>query len=105
MSESPMVILENDQVSLWYHPESKIVHHKIRRFLEKGTLQKLLETGAECLERHGARKWLSDDEDSVVLAPEDIAWRSSVWRQRVIRSGLRYWAVVDPTSSVSSLQL
>jgi len=101
----PLVILENEQVSLWYHPEAKIVHHKIHRFLDRGMFQNLLETGVECLERQGAHKWLSDDENSVVVSPEDLAWSRTVWRPRAVGAGLRYWAVVTPTSSVGSLQM
>jgi len=102
---STVTLLDDEFASLWYHPEAKIVHHKIHRFLEQGMFQKLLETGAECLERHGAKKWLSDDEASVVIAPEDIAWGDKVWARRVIASGLKYWAIVNPSTAVASLQM
>jgi len=102
---SKVTLLDDEFASLWYHPEAKIVHHKIHRFLETGMFQKLLETGAECLERHGAKKWLSDDEASVVIAPEDIAWGDRVWARRVIASGLKYWAIVNPATAVASLQM
>jgi hypothetical protein len=102
---SAVTLLDDENASLWYHPEAKIVHHRIHRFLGTGMFQKLLQAGVECLEQHGATKWLSDDEASVVIAPEDIAWADRVWARRVIASGLKYWAIVNPATAVASLQM
>jgi hypothetical protein len=57
------------------------------------------------MEQHGARKWLSDDRNNVVVAPEDIKWADEVWFPRVKRAGFEYWAVVVPSLTVGAVQL
>ncbi len=100
-----VTVIDDEYASLWYHPDAKIVHHKIKRFLVEGMFERLLTTGAELLEQHGAKKWLSDDRDNVVIAPEDIAWGEARWVPRAAEAGLKYWGVVLPSGAVGSLQL
>ncbi len=101
----PMTIMEDEYVSLWYHPDSKIVHHKMHQYLMPGMFQKLLNADAELIEKHGAQKFLSDDHAVNVVAPEDIAWADVNWYPRVIKAGLKYWAMVLPATAVGTLQL
>jgi hypothetical protein len=101
----PTTIMDDEYAGLWFHPEARIVHHKIRKFLPPGVFRSLLTTGAEWLERHGAQKWLSDDRDSVVVPPEDIAWADAEWSPRVLRAGFRFWAIVTPSKAVAALQM
>jgi hypothetical protein len=101
----PITIIEDEFAGLWYHPESRVVHHKIRSFLPRGYFKKILSTGAEYLETHGAQKWLSDDEDSVVISQEDIEWGTTVWAPRAIEAGFRYWAIVTPAGAVAAEQM
>jgi len=101
----PTLILDDEYESLWYHPEEKVVHHKIKGFLRQGMFEKLLSAGAELMEKHGARKWLSDDRSNVVVSPEDIEWADEVWFPRVRKAGFEYWAVVVPSLTVGAVQL
>jgi len=101
----PITIMEDAYVSLWYHPDKKIVHHKIHQYLIPSTFQRLLNAGAELLEKHGAQKFLSDDRGANVVAPEAIAWADVNWYPRVVKAGLKYWAMVLPPTAVGSLQL
>lgn len=104
MSEAETIV-DNDYATLWYHPDTKVVHHRIKSFLVPGALEKLLSAGADLMERHGTRKWLSDDSKNIVISPEDIAWADEVWYPRVRRAGFRYWAVVVPEKKVAALQM
>ena len=36
----PITIIENEFASLWYYPEQKIVHHKLKSFLMLSAYQK-----------------------------------------------------------------
>jgi len=101
----PTPIFDDEYASLWYHPEEKVVHHKIKGFLGQGMFEKLLSAGAELMEKHGARKWLSDDRNNVVVSPEDVQWADEVWFPRVRQAGFRYWAVVVPSLTVGAVQL
>ncbi len=98
-------VLDDEYVSLWYHSEMGIVHHKIHKYLVPGVFQKLLTAGAELLEKHGAQKFLSDDRTATVVAPEDIEWADENWYPRVIKAGLKHWAMVLPSTAVGTLQL
>ncbi len=102
---APITILDDDYVSLWYHPETKIVHHKMKQFLIPGVFQKLLTAGAELMEKHKATKWLSDDHDNAVAVPADLAWAEDVWHPRVAKAGFKYWAIVAPSTTVASMQM
>lgn len=48
-------ILENDYATLWYHPESKIVHHKFHKFIYGEKFRSVLNRGLEILEEHGRK--------------------------------------------------
>lgn len=99
-----LTILDDEHVSLWYHPETGIVHHRIHKYLVPGVFRKLLTAGAEVLEKHGATKYLSDDRSNVVVAPDDIKWADENWYPRVRKAGLKHWALVLPSTMVGSVQ-
>jgi hypothetical protein len=101
----PVTIIDDEYMGLWYHPEGNIVHHKIKQYLPPGNFERLLTTGADELDKHGGKKWLSDDRNAVVVAPEDIKWSEVEWVRRMTEAGLKHWAVVLPASAVGSLQL
>jgi hypothetical protein len=58
---SALTVMDNEAMSLWIHPEFKIVHHKMKRTLLLEEFQILFSMGAELLEQYHAAKWLSDD--------------------------------------------
>jgi hypothetical protein len=99
-----VTILDDQGASLWYHPESGVVHHKLHAFPASGLFRKLLEASAELVEKHHAAKYLSDDRDNLVVDPEDIKWAEQNWYPRVVKAGLRRWALVMPSSVVGTLQ-
>lgn len=100
-----MKIIDNENMSLWFHEDKKIVHHKIKKVLTTELFKELLSTGADYLEKYKAKKWLSDDRDNVVIFPEANEWGDKVWAPRVIKSGFAYWAVVAPDKAVGKLQM
>jgi hypothetical protein len=99
-----LTILDDDYMSLWYHPETGIVHHRIKKYLVQGGFRKLLGASAELLEVHRAIKYLSDDRNNVVVDPEDIKWAEDHWYPRAIKAGLKRWALVLPSTMVGTLQ-
>jgi hypothetical protein len=101
----PKTILDDEYATLWYHPEEKVVHHQIHKFLVPGAFEKLLSSGAELMEQHRATKWLSDDRNNVVVSPEDLKWADEQWLPRVRKAGFRYWAIVVPANVVASMQM
>ncbi len=101
---STVTILDDNHVSLWYHPETGIVHHRINGYLAQGNFRKLLNASAEQLETHRATKYLSEDRSNLVVDPEDIKWADESWYPRVAKAGLKRWALVLPSTVVGTLQ-
>jgi hypothetical protein len=100
-----ITIIDEENRSLFFHPETRIVHHKIKGVCFGSDFRDLLTKGAEWMELHHAIKWLSDDRDNRIVAPEDGAWAESEWGPRVIKAGFKYWAIVVPASAVGTLQM
>jgi len=74
----------------------KIVHHEFHKFAYGKTLHDALSTGAAILEEKGAQKYLADDRKNTTLGKDDLNWTATVWRPRVKKAGLKYWAIVLP---------
>lgn len=91
-----LTILDNEYATLWYHEESKIVHHKFHKFIYGDKFRDILEKGLESFEKYGAQKWLSDDRNNSALPKDDGGWALTQWGPRVMGLHWRYWAVVLP---------
>jgi hypothetical protein len=102
---STLTIIDDEYVTLWYHPDGMVIHHQIHKFMVAGVFERLLSTGADLMETHGAVKWLSDDRNNVVISPEDLRWSDTVWAPRVLKAGFKYWAIVVPSQAVAELQM
>jgi hypothetical protein len=99
------VILENDDAILWYHSETKIIHHYLKRYVYGKALHIVLEIGAKALEANRATKWLSDDRNNSALSPDDEVWGNEVWFPRALRAGWKHWAIVQPEKVVGQLNM
>ena len=99
------VILDNEFITLWFHPDSKIIHHEFHKFTQGQTLRDCLSTGAEQMELKKANKWLSDDRKNTVVGEDDMKWTSTVWRPRVIKAGWKYWALVLPEKTIGKMNM
>jgi hypothetical protein len=82
-----VTIIDNPFATLWYHPEKRIVHHRIHQFISGKAFRDLLLTGTEVLTKHQATKWLSDDRMNAVLRPEDVEWSHGHWFPQTALAG------------------
>jgi hypothetical protein len=89
-------ILDTPFVTLWYHDDRKIVHHKVHKFIFGHEFRNLLNKGAETLKKNQAQKWLSDDRNNSVLSKEDLEWSETQWAPATARAGWKFWAIVQP---------
>lgn len=101
----PITILDNEFVTLWYHPDTKIVHHQFHKFLHGQPFRDALNAGLEVLRKYGAQKWLSDDRHNMALPQKDLAWARTDWFPRVQAAGWKYWAVVQPENALGELNV
>lgn len=102
---SKITVLDTDYATLWYYPETKIVHHQFHRFIYGEKFRAVLEKGLELFKEHGAQKWLSDDRKNSTLPAEDAHWGLNDWNPRVYAAGWKYWAVVMPDKVVGQLNM
>ena len=98
-------IIENEYATLWYHPDSKIVHHRIYKPIGGQTFRDVMNKGAEVFQKFGAQKWLSDDRGNSALSPEDSDWGTNDWTPRVIAAGWKYWAVIMPEKVIGQINM
>jgi len=49
------VVIDSSRMSLWYHPEDRIVHHKMHQYPGQEVLQTVLLRGLELLKEHNLR--------------------------------------------------
>lgn len=102
---TPVTILENDYLSVWYHPRANIIHHKFLKFVYGERLREGLNTGATLMKRYTAHKWLSDDRNNSAMPPEDVNWCMNDFFPRAIKAGWKYWAVVMPEKVIGQLNM
>jgi hypothetical protein len=100
-----VTIIDNPYATLWYHPEKRIVHHRIHQFISGKTFRDLLLTGTEVLTKHQATKWLSDDRMNAVLRPEDVEWSHEHWFPQTALAGWKFWAIVQPEKTVGQVTM
>jgi hypothetical protein len=99
------IIIDNEFISVWYHPEKKIIHHEFHKFTEGNIFREGLSSGAQVLENNHVQKWLSDDRKNSVLTEEDRKWTSTEWRPRVLKAGWKFWAIVLPEKVVGQMSM
>jgi hypothetical protein len=100
-----MTIIDDANISMWYYPESKILHHQIHRFFCGKPFRDALNKGVEVFRKYGAHKWLSDDRGIPALSKEDLEWGHKDWFPRVLKSGWKYWAIVMPEKVVGQITI
>jgi hypothetical protein len=98
-----ITVLENENISMWYYAESKILHHQVHQFFFGKTFRDIMNKGVETFQKYGAQKWLSDDRLVTAWAKEDLEWGDKDWFPRVAKSGWKYWAIILPEKVVGQM--
>jgi hypothetical protein len=98
-------VFEDENISMWFYPETKILHHQWHKFFCGQPFRDALNRGVEVFQKHGAQKWLSDDRAMPALSKEDLEWGDKDWFPRVAKLGWKYWAIVTPEKVVGQLTL
>jgi len=98
-------IMDDENVTMWYYPESKILHHQMHRFFFGKTFREIMNKGVEVFQKYGAQKWLSDDKKVAAWTKEDLEWGDNDWFPRVAASGWKYWAIIMPEKAVGQMTM
>jgi hypothetical protein len=89
-------IVQNSFFTLWYHPEKKVVHHQLHKFIAGAPFRELLMSGTDLMRKNGATKWLSDDRSNSALRQDDLEWSETDWAPATAKAGWKFWAIVQP---------
>lgn len=100
-----ITIVDNENISIWYYPESKILHHRVHRFFFGKEWRDAFNKGAEAFIQYHADKYLSDDREITTLTKEDQEWGEKDWSPRLVKAGWRYWAIVMPEKIIGQVTL
>ena len=100
MSET---IYHDSYVTVWFHPQWRLVHHQVHQPLRGKPLRNALTAGLDCVRDRTATKWLSDDRLHYVIPSEDQEWANGTWFPAARDAGWRYWAIVTPKRAVAGL--
>jgi len=98
-------VYESPIVTVWFHPETKIVHSQIHKFVSGKEFQAFLMAGLDVLVKNKATKWLSDDRSNSVLRKEDVDWGNQNWFPQCVRAGWKYWAIVQPEKVLAQVPM
>lgn len=101
----PEKILETAGMTLWYHPERKIIHHEMHRYPGASTLETVLNRGLELFVVRKATKWLSDDRKGGALPKSHHEWGERVWGPKAAAMGWRHWALLPPTELLGKMNM
>jgi hypothetical protein len=99
------VIHDSEWVTVWYHPEAKVVHHKFHKALRGEAFRSALLAGSAVLAQRGAKKWLSDNRLVFILPQDDQEWAKTVWFPQTLKMGWKYWAITKSEKAVVDLYL
>ena len=98
-------IHDNDFISIYYYPDKKIIHHEFHKRASGQIFQDAFIAGAESMEKNRCQKWLSDDRNNSVYAEEDRNWSAANFRPRIIKAGLKFWAILLPEKTIGQLNM
>ncbi len=99
---SPIIILDNEYITVQYLPDKKIMYHTIHQPIDGQPLKDAFNAGTDALKQYGACKWLSDDRKNGPQSQEFFSWGFKEWSPRTIAAGWKYWAIVVPTELASA---
>ena len=98
-------VFESEFATMWYYPDKKILHHKFHKFIFGEHFRELMLKELELFKENGCHKMLSDDRNHAALPTEDIDWANNNYRPQVIKSGLKYWALVMPEMVIGKMSM
>ena len=100
---SRITVIDNSVVTLWYYPDTKIVHHQMHGFFHGQEFRNVLTAACSLFTQHHATKWLADDRKIPVLSQEDIDWARENWVGRARAIGWKHLAMVRPLKALGKI--
>jgi len=100
-----MILYESKMAKVEWLEKQKIVTKAFLGFIYGEDMQKAFDAGAEALKKNKGTKWLSDNSKLQPYRQEDMKWINEDWFPRVLASGWKYWAVIEPENILGQLSM
>lgn len=97
------VIFNSPNAILWYHPDSKIIHHKIFNYTLNEEFKSFINLASTTLAKKGSTKWLSEDQSLLMLEKGSSDFSKVSWPRKTIEAGWKYWAIIQPKNIISQI--
>ncbi len=102
---SKIEIFKNDQMTVYFNQEDKIIHHVCHKQLLGQPFRDALLAATVAFIKYKAVKWLSDDRMNRMLTPDDQKWSSEVWQPKILQAGWKYWGLVMPKEALGQMRM
>lgn len=102
---SKILVVENSQITLWVHPERRLIHHVVKTYCFGPDFREALTKGVEAMRLHKATKWLSDHHTTGAVPREDEEWAGKVWFPWAKLAGWKHWAIVQPSKVIGRIMM
>jgi hypothetical protein len=99
------VIFDSPNATMWYYPESQIIHHQFHIPLQGEPFRDFMMLGTRTMADKGAHKWLSDDRAILAVHKDESQWGMNHWFPETIKAGWKHWAIIQPKHTISQLNL
>jgi len=98
-------VFESDFCVVKVYPESKIVHHEIKKYIFDDNFRNMMTSSADAFEKYNCTKYISDDRQNGALKEEDRKWGEAEWEPRLFKCGWKAWALVMPEKIIGQMNM
>lgn len=98
-----MILYESKNGKVEWLENDKIIIKTFSGYITGDDMKNAFNAGLEKMKASGGIKWLSDNRGLPTYKSEDIEWINNDWFPKMLKIGWKYWALVEPKSSVGQL--
>jgi hypothetical protein len=105
MLSNPIIIHQSEKATIEWFEKEKIIRKTFQGFIVGEEMRNAFNAGLNKLKSSKGCKWLSDNRFVKVYKQEDSEWINQVWFTEALKTGWRYWAVLEPADYYSQLSI
>jgi hypothetical protein len=98
-----MIYFDEPFLTVHWEEDAKTVRMEWKAYAKSEELRKGLNKGLELLTKRMTGRWLGDLRNIGVIGLADQKWSNEDWFPRAVKGGMRFMALVMPTSAISSM--
>lgn len=98
-----MIYFDEPFLTIHWEEAAKAVRMEWKAFASSEDFRRGLNKGLELLTKKMTGRWLADMRNIGVIGIADQKWSNEDWFPRAVKGGLRFMALVMPTSTLSTM--